>query len=131
MGHVGRHLAEVGQPVLARQFAVLDLQFIGQPAHFAPQRFVGLLQSIGADVPGIQHRLQVGIAARGDRQVSRLRSIVVCMGSHFVLAVAGDSGSVFAVVSTCWRRSVPGNRMRGRLTFRTQVKAASHGSGAS
>ena len=63
MGHVRRHLTEVGQPVLAGQFAVLDLQFVGQAAHFAAERLVRLLQAIGGRVPGGQHGVQFGVAA--------------------------------------------------------------------
>ena len=59
MGDVRRHLTEIGEAVLASQFAVLLLEFLGQAAHFAAQRLMRLFQADGRRLPGMQDPRQV------------------------------------------------------------------------
>ena len=54
VGHVRGHLAQVGQAVLPGQFAVLDLQLVGQLLHLLAQGLVRLLQPQRGRVPGRQ-----------------------------------------------------------------------------
>ena len=65
VGHVRRHLAQIGQAIFAGQLAVFRFQLVRQPADFAPQRFVRVLQAVGRLVPGGQNRLQVQLVGRG------------------------------------------------------------------
>ena len=52
------HLAQVGQPILAGQLAVLSLQLIRKAANFGPECFVSPLQPVGRFIPSCQDRLQ-------------------------------------------------------------------------
>ena len=85
------HLAEVGQPVLACQFAVLDFQFFRQASHLAAQCFVGLLQPQRCGVPGFEHSLQIDNftepAACVDERRIQHRLIRCGFPRHFVIGI--------------------------------------------
>ena len=61
VGDVGRHLAQVGQAVLACQLAVFQFQFLVEPRHFGAERFVRALEPQRGGVPGGEHGFQVGV----------------------------------------------------------------------
>ena len=63
VGHVRRHLTEVGQAVLAGQLAVLDLQFVGELLDLVAQRGMRLFQADGGRVPGGQDVCRSALAS--------------------------------------------------------------------
>ena len=60
VGDVRRHPAQVGQAVFPGKLAILDLQFVGQPADFLAQRLVRVLQLHRRRMPRGENRLQIG-----------------------------------------------------------------------
>ena len=82
VGDVGRHLAQVGQAVLACQLAVFQFQFFGQPRHFGAQRFVRPLEPQRGGVPGGEHGFEVGVLV-GQRERERRRQLAPSSSATF------------------------------------------------
>lgn len=61
VGHVGGHLAQVGQPILAGKLAILRFQLVSQPADFRLECLVSLFQTQRGPVPGGQNRLKISV----------------------------------------------------------------------